>query len=73
MLAPKVGRADGERMMCRLGEPDRLGFVLGRLGESAKFREAHDQPGAIVDRRRCGKPEILVDPVGGQRREIVGS
>ena len=27
---------------------------------------------AIVDRCRCGVPEILVDPVGGQRREVVG-
>ena len=34
--------------------------------------EAHDQPAAIVDRCRCGVPEILVDPVGGQRREVVG-
>ena len=27
---------------------------------------------AIVDRWRCGSSEILVDPVGGQRREVVG-
>ena len=68
----EVGQTDGERMMRRLGEPDRLGFVLGRLGESAELGEAHDQPGAIVDRWRCGVSEILVDPVGGQRREVVG-
>ena len=70
--AARWARADGVRMLRRLGEPDRLGFVLGRLGESAELGEAHDQPAAIVDRRRCGGSEILVDPVGGQRREVVG-
>jgi hypothetical protein len=36
-------------MIRRLGKPDRLGFVLGRLGESAELGEAPDQPGAIPD------------------------
>jgi hypothetical protein len=35
-------------MVRRLGEPDRLGLVLDRLGESAKFGEAQDEPVAIV-------------------------
>src|SRR5439155_21350621 len=38
----EVGQADGERMLRRLGEADRLGFVLGRFSESAEFGEAHD-------------------------------
>ena len=67
-----MGPADGERMLRWLGEPDRLGFVLGRLGESAELGEAHDQKAAIPDRWRRGVSEILVDPVGRQRREIVG-
>jgi hypothetical protein len=29
-------------MMGRLGEPDRLGFKLGRLGESTQLSEAVD-------------------------------
>ena len=33
----------GERMMCRLGESDQLGFVFCRLGESAELPSA--QPG----------------------------
>ena len=31
-----VGHADGERMLCRLGETDRLSLVLGGLGESVR-------------------------------------
>ena len=58
--------------MRRLGEPERLGLVLGRLSKSAELGEAHDQPVAIVDRYRRGRSERLVDPVGGQRREVVG-
>ena len=68
----EVGQADGERMLGRFGEPDRLGFVPGRFGESAEFGEAHDQPGAIPDRWRASKSEILVDPVGRQRGEVAG-
>ena len=45
-----VGQADRERMMRRLGEPDRLGLVLGGLAESAELGEAQCQPAAIVDR-----------------------
>ena len=60
-----VGETNGERLLRRLGEPERLGFVLGGLGESAEIREAHDQPAAIVDRWRGGKFEILVDAVAG--------
>jgi hypothetical protein len=67
-----VGKSDGVRMLRRFGEPDRLGFVRGRLGESAELGQAHDQPGAVVDRRRCGVSEIRVGPVGRQGREIVG-
>ena len=44
-------------MMRRLGESDRLGLVLGRLGESAKVGEARYQPGAIVDRSGHGHSE----------------
>ena len=32
-----VRPADGVRMVRRLGEPDRLGFVLGRFGESPEL------------------------------------
>src|SRR5207253_10644098 len=64
--------SDGVRMMHRLGKPDRLGFVLRRLGESAELSEALDQEATIVDRCRCGASEVLVEPVGGQRREVVG-
>ena len=67
-----VGESNGVRMMRRLDGPDRLGFVLGCLGESAEIGEAHDQPDAIVDGCWRGVSEILVDPIGGQRREVVG-
>jgi hypothetical protein len=66
-----VGQTDGVRMARRLGEPDRLGFVLGRLGESAELGKARDQEAAIVDRCWRDVSEILVNPVGGQRREVV--
>src|SRR5262249_38800813 len=59
-------------MLGRFSEADRLRLVLGRLGESAQFGEAHDQPGATKDRCRYSHPEILVDPLGGQRGEIIG-
>ena len=49
-----VGLSDGVRMMRRPGEPDRLGFVLGRNGESTELGKTHDQPVAIRDRRRYG-------------------
>ena len=66
-----VGQTDGERMLRRLGEPDRLGLVLGRLGELPSWArlmtsQARSRPMAVR------RPEILVDPVGGQRREVVG-
>ena len=35
-----VGEADGVRTLRRVGQPERLGLVLGCLGESAKFGEA---------------------------------
>jgi hypothetical protein len=41
--ASAIGVADGERMMRRFGEPDRLGFVYGRLGKSSELGKAHDQ------------------------------
>jgi hypothetical protein len=67
-----VGHADRERTVHRLGEPDRLGLVLDRLGESAELGQAHHQPPAIPDRcRRGDADEILVDPVGGQGREVI--
>src|SRR5215472_957666 len=59
-------------MMNRLGEPERLGRVLGRLSESAELSEAPDQPVAIEDRYRRGGSERLVDPGCGQRREVIG-
>jgi hypothetical protein len=37
-----VGLTDGERMLRRLSEPDRLGFALGRLGEPAELGDAHE-------------------------------
>src|SRR5262249_14377827 len=67
-----VGQTDGESMMRRLREPKRLGLRLGRLGESAELGEALDQPGAIIDRWRCGDSEILRDPVGREYRQVVG-
>src|SRR2546426_11690966 len=67
-----VGLAHGVRMVRRLGEPDRLGCVLGRLGESAELGEAHDELDAIVDRCRCGVSEMLVDSLGGARPWGVG-
>ena len=68
----EVGLTDGVRVMTRLGEPEGLGRVLGRLGESAELDEASDRPVAIGDRSRCGGSEMLVDQVGGQRREVIG-
>src|SRR5262249_43798223 len=44
----EVGLTDGERTGCViLGEPDHLGFMLDRLGESAELGETRDQPKAI--------------------------
>ncbi len=45
-----MGRPDGERMLRRLGDPNRLGLVVGGLAEAAEFGEAPDQAGPIVDR-----------------------
>src|SRR5436853_7023422 len=67
-----VGSTDRERMTGRLGEPDRLGLVLGRLGESAELGEAYDQPEAVVDRGWSAASKVLVGPIGGQGREVVG-
>ena len=72
MPAARWARPTVVRMLRRLGEPDRLGGVLLGLGESAELGEAQDEPAAIVDRWRGGGAEILVDPLGGQDREIVG-
>jgi hypothetical protein len=36
-------------MVRRRREPDRLGFVFGRLGKSAELGEAHDEEETIVD------------------------
>ena len=71
-LAANRGHADGEGMLGRFGDPDRLGFGFGRFVESSELREAHDQASAIPDRRRATKSESLVDPIGRQRGKIVG-
>ena len=44
-----VRQTDGVRMLGRLCEPDRLGFVLSRFAESAELGEAQDQPDASVN------------------------
>jgi hypothetical protein len=59
-------------MTGRLGDLDRLGFVRRGLGEPAELGEAHDQPAAVEDRYGLVGSKRLVDPVGGQRREVVG-
>ena len=59
-------------MTSRLGDPERLNLVLGRLDESAELGEAPDQPVAIEARYRRGGSERLVDPGCGQRREVIG-
>jgi hypothetical protein len=69
----EVRHADAERTLRLFSQPDRLGFVPGRLGESAELGETHDQPAAIVGRCRCRESEILVDPGGRQRREVAAS
>src|SRR5437016_2266017 len=63
---------DGVRMAGRVRETYRLARVLRSLGESAELGEAVDQPGAVVDRYGRDVPEELVDPVGGQGREVTG-
>ena len=67
-----MGHADAVRVLRRLGEPDRLDGVPGRLVEPAQLGEAPHERDAIVDRRRREPSERLVDPVRGQRREVVG-
>jgi hypothetical protein len=59
-------------MLRRVGEPDRLGSAIGRLGELTDLGEGQEQPGAIHDRGRQGQSETFVVPAGGKRREIVG-
>src|SRR5260370_41410980 len=66
-----VRSTDRERMMGRLGEPDRLGLVRGRLGESAELGEAHDQPEAVVDGGWSAASKVLVDSIGGEGRGVV--
>src|SRR5690349_21912075 len=67
-----MGLTDGERMLRRSGEPEQLGLVQGRLGESAKFGEAVDHPETNVNRYRYGAAsERLIDPIGGQRRKAI--
>ena len=68
----EVGHTDGGRMLRRLSEPDRFGCILGCRREPAELGEAQDQPEAIEDGCRHKVSERLVDPVGGQRREVVG-
>src|SRR5260370_29835677 len=60
-------------MLRRPGEPEQLGLVRGRLGESAEFGEAVDHPEATEDRYRYGAvSETLAGPVGGEHREAIG-
>src|SRR5215831_19832147 len=66
----EVRPTDGEGVLGWFSEADRLRLVLCRLGKSAKLGEAHDQPGATENRGRHGHPEILVDPLGGQRCKV---
>ena len=66
-----VDQTHGEQMVHRLSELDDRGDVLGRLGESAELGAAHDSPATVVDRGWCGVPEKLIDPVGGQHRDVV--
>jgi hypothetical protein len=59
-------------MLRRLGKADGVGFKRRCLGEPAKTGEGVNEPTAIVDRCRCDVSEGLVDPVGGQRRQVFG-
>lgn len=65
-----VGEKDRVRMMRRLGEPNRLRFVLGRFGESAQMGEGDQEPEAIVDRGRLTASKELMGPVGRHRGEV---
>src|SRR5262245_19278615 len=59
-----------EERRCR--KPDHLSFGLGRFGESAELGEAHEEPATVEDRWRGVEPEVLGDPLGRQRGEVVG-
>ena len=72
MTRGPMGHTDRERVLRRLGEPDRLGCVLGSLGESAELVEARDQNEVIEEGDRCAVAEGLMYPIGRLRREAVG-
>src|SRR5262245_54733028 len=69
---PVVGHADTERALRRLSQPNCFRFVLDPLGKPAELAEAYHHPGAIEDRDWQGLSKMLVDPIGGQRGEVVG-
>ena len=72
MLAAKWARPTVNA--CCVGSASRItsASYSAASAKSAELGEAHDQPVAIVDRWRSGGSEILVDPIGGQRREVIG-
>ena len=66
-----VSQPNGERVMSRLGQLERLGLTPGRLGKLSELGETQYQPVAIVDRHGDGDAELLVHPVTGQRGKVV--
>jgi hypothetical protein len=58
--------------MGRLGESDRLGFILAGLRESPELGKSPHEPHAVIDRWRRAEPKVLIDTVGGQHRQVGG-
>src|SRR5262249_9609122 len=67
----EVSRSEGDCMVCRFCDTEFLGVILSRFAKSAELAEAHDQ--AMATENRCGRvaSELVIDPVRGQRREVV--
>src|SRR5262252_5950750 len=63
--------ANGISTVSRPGELEGVGLVLGTFGEWRKLGETHHQPRSNVHPGRRAQSQMLVDPVDGQRREIV--
>src|SRR5262245_65910357 len=66
----EVSQCHCEGMIRRLGEPYRLGFMVGSFAESAELSEAHDETVAVKDGCRSRGSEMCINLVGGHGGKV---